>query len=191
LAEGDTPWQLRTYALSRLSQSYGRSAAEAAAAQFCALKMLLLQQSKSESEHAGLRSDVRQVCRRGPAARRTLPQALGLLFMVLTVIKALLPLDCHSCAPHRHGVAKTLRCRLTPNFLGRIRMASRHGASHAGEGGGTHPSRCKQGSGPTPDGWRWYSISTSTSEGLAPQPVRPTAQVESGRLSCSKSEQAV
>ncbi len=54
---------MRTYVLSCLSQSYGWSAAEAAAAEFCALKMLLLQQFKSEFEQAGLRSDVRQVCR--------------------------------------------------------------------------------------------------------------------------------
>jgi hypothetical protein len=54
--------QLRNYALSRLSQSYSRSAAEAAAAEFCALKMLMIQQLKAESQHAVLRADIRQAC---------------------------------------------------------------------------------------------------------------------------------
>ncbi len=54
--------QLRNYALSRLSQSYSRSAAEAAAAEFCALKMLMIQQLKAESQHAILRADIRQAC---------------------------------------------------------------------------------------------------------------------------------
>jgi hypothetical protein len=58
--------QLRNYALSRLSKSYSRSAAESAAAEFCALKMLMIQQLKTESQHAILRADIRQA-RSSPA----------------------------------------------------------------------------------------------------------------------------
>jgi hypothetical protein len=47
--------------LDRLSRSYGRSSAEAAAAQFCALKMLLLQQLSSEASQAAIHIDLRQV----------------------------------------------------------------------------------------------------------------------------------
>ena len=53
--------QMCTYALSRMSQSHGRSAAEVAAAEFCALKMLLLNQLQSESQQAALRADMREV----------------------------------------------------------------------------------------------------------------------------------
>ena len=53
--------QLRTYVLSRLSHSFGRSQVESAAAEFCALKMLMLQQLKTEVEQEALRSDVLQV----------------------------------------------------------------------------------------------------------------------------------
>jgi hypothetical protein len=53
--------QLRNYALLRLSQSFGRSAAETAAAEFCALKILMLQQFKAEHSFAAVRADIRQV----------------------------------------------------------------------------------------------------------------------------------
>ena len=56
-----TGLQLRNYILDRLSRSYGRSSAEAAAAQFCALKMLLLQQLNFEASQAAIHIDLRQV----------------------------------------------------------------------------------------------------------------------------------
>ena len=61
--------QLRDYSLCRLSQSYSRSPAENAAAEFCALKMLMVQQLKAEAQHAVIRADIRQVppCRWGRA----------------------------------------------------------------------------------------------------------------------------
>jgi hypothetical protein len=53
--------QLRDYSLCRLSQSYSRSPAENAAAEFCALKMLMVQQLKAESQHAAIRDDIAKV----------------------------------------------------------------------------------------------------------------------------------
>ena len=53
--------QVRAFALSRLSRSQGRSAAEAAAAELCALKMIMLHQLRSGAEQAALRSEIRKV----------------------------------------------------------------------------------------------------------------------------------
>ena len=53
--------QVHNYALARLSRSNGRSPAESAAAELCALKMIMLRQLHSDVESRALRADVSQV----------------------------------------------------------------------------------------------------------------------------------